>query len=346
MSKRVWTVHRNVVFAVLALVSLCLTGCKQQSAHATAGPSQPESLELRYQGYTSTVSYPELAEDLGYLAPLKLNWIGNTISGPQDIQTVVTGDVDFGGAFNGAVIKLIAAKAPIRAVIGYYGVDDETWGGFFVTADSPIRAPRDLIGKKVSVNTLGAHYEFMLREYLTRGGLTPAEIKQVTLVVVPPINGEQALRQKQVEVTTLTGIFRDKALERGELRLLFSDHDLYGSFTAGSIVFSNKMLRERPNTVRKFVEGTGRAIEWARAQPREAVQQRMFKIIQKRGRNEDTSLVGHWKSTGIAKPGGLIAESEFKMWLDWLEKDGTLKPGQLAPHDLFTNEFSAYNKAP
>ena len=39
--------------------------------------------------------------------------------------------------------------------------------------DSPIKTARDLIGKKIAVNTLGAHLEFMLREYLARNGLTP-----------------------------------------------------------------------------------------------------------------------------------------------------------------------------
>src|SRR5471032_3285989 len=66
-------------------------------AAAEAGAAQQQ--ELRYQGWTSKVLYPELAEDLGYLAPLKLKRVGNTNSGPQDIQAAVTGDVDFGGAF-------------------------------------------------------------------------------------------------------------------------------------------------------------------------------------------------------------------------------------------------------
>src|SRR5262249_54789355 len=150
--------------------------------------------------------------------------------------------------------------------VGSYGVDDGTWSGFFVKEDSPIRTARDLIGKKIAVNTLGAHHEFMLREYLARTGLTPAETKQVTLVVVPPINGEQALRYGQVEVATLGSVFRERALERGGLRLLFSDVQLYGPFTAGSYVFTHKFLRDHPNTVRKFVDAVGRSIEWARAE--------------------------------------------------------------------------------
>jgi len=317
------------------------SGSQAASDAHTADSSALELKELRYQGQNSEVMFSELAEDLGYLEPLKLKWVGNTISGPQDIQTVVTGDIDFGGAFNGAIIKLIAAKAPVRAVVGYYGVDAETWTGFFVKEDSPIRGPRDLIGQKVAMNTLGAHSEFVLREYLTRGGLSPEEIKQVALIPLPPITIEQGIRQGQVEIGTLRGIFRDKALEQPGLRLLFSDYDLFGTFTAGSYVFHTKTLREAPNTVHKFVTGVGRAIEWARSQPREQVQQRLREIILKRNRHEAPNIVEHWKSVGIAKPGGRIADNEFQIWLDWLVKDGGIRPGQLKLSDLFTNEYNS-----
>src|SRR5690242_5290507 len=146
---------------------------------ASAKPGEPETLELRYQGSVGAVTFPELAEELGYLSPLKLAWIGNTISGPQDIQAAATGQTDFGGAFNGAIVKLAAAKAPIKAVIGYYGSDKDSYVGYFVADGSPIKGPRDLIGKKIGVNTLGAHLEAVVKEYLKRGGLTPEEIKQV-----------------------------------------------------------------------------------------------------------------------------------------------------------------------
>lgn len=67
---------------------------------------------------SGTVQPAELAESLGYLAPLRLSFEGSTISGPQSVQAVVTGDTEFGGAFNGAVINLVAGKAPIRALVG------------------------------------------------------------------------------------------------------------------------------------------------------------------------------------------------------------------------------------
>jgi ABC-type nitrate/sulfonate/bicarbonate transport system substrate-binding protein len=301
-----------------------------------------EKTEIRYQGWASQVTFPELADDLGYLAPLKLKWVGNTISGPQDIQTVVTGDVDIGGAFYGAIIKLIAAKAPIMAVIGYYGSDADTYYGYYVKEDSPVRTARDLIDKKVAVNTLGAHLEFVLREYLSRNGLSAAEAKQVTLVAVPPVTGEQSLRQGQVEVTALSGVLRDKALERGGLRKLFADTDLFGNFTGGAYVLREKFIKDNPNTSRKLVEGISRAIAWAQTTPPEEVRARFEKIVAERKRNEDASSIKYWKSTGVASKGGLITDPQLQIWIDWLVKDGLLKPDQLKAADTYTNEFNYF----
>ena len=338
----VYRYHRWVVSLLLALGFV--SGCQQKEpgGGGSGADSDLSRAVLRYQGFAGQVTFPELAEDLGYLAPMRLEYVGNTISGPQDIQTVVTGDTDFGGAFNGAVLKLVAAKAPIKAVIGYYGVDDLTWSGYFVLDQSPIRSARDFIDKKVAVNTVGAHHEFVLREYLARAGLTAAEIARVTLVVVPPVSAELALRQGQVDVAVLGGVLREKALERGKLRSVFSDHDLFGTFTAGSIVLRKDFLRDRPNAARHFVEATARAIEWARNTPRDEVIARMRAIVGRRGRNEDASALQYWRSTGIAGTGGLIAERELQVWLDWLVKASELSPGQLSISELYTNELNPY----
>ena len=48
-------------------------------------------------------------------------------------------------------MKLVAAHAPVKAVISYVGTDKQTNGGLFVLQGSPIHGARDLLGKKVGV---------------------------------------------------------------------------------------------------------------------------------------------------------------------------------------------------
>lgn len=313
------------------------------TAGAASGKGQTKT--LRYQGWAGQVTLPELAEDLGYLEDVKLKWVGNTISGPQDIQSAATGQVDFGGAFNGAVVKLAANHAPVKAVISYYGSDKYAYNGFYVLKDSPIRSARDLLGKKVGMNTLGAHAEAMLDIYLQRGGLSQAEIGKVEPLVVPPVNTEQSLRQKQIDVAVLGGILRDKALAAGGIRPLFTDYELLGAFSAGTYVMTDRFLKQNPDTARIFVTGVGRAIEWSRSTPHEEVIARMTDIVKKRGRNEDTAPLKYWRSYGVAEKAGLITGKELRLWVDWLTDRGDIKKGQVTLSDLYTNEFNGNQKS-
>ncbi|USA47874.1 ABC transporter substrate-binding protein [Acinetobacter sp. C26M] len=322
---------------VLSLIVLSLIACGKQS-----DTPANQVHELRYQSLTSVVSLPELAEDLGYLGDLKLKYVGSVQGGPQDLQALTTGDVDVATAFDGAIIKLAAAGIKIKAVVASYGSDDKSWVGYYVPNNSQIHSARDLIGKKVAVNTLGAHYEFVLKDYLARQGLSNDEINQVEFVVLPPTNTEQALRAGQVDAAALVSIFQDKALERGGLRKLVSDTDLYGSFTAGSYVFTEKFIQQHPEVVKQFVTGVAKAVEWTKQTPREQVLARFKSIIEKRKRNESDVLMQYWRSYGVVSQGGLLNAAQYQRWIDLFVKRGEFKPNQVKADALFTNQFNPY----
>ncbi|MDJ0395078.1 ABC transporter substrate-binding protein [Rhodococcus sp. G-MC3] len=332
-------IHTRVVALITTLVACTavLTACAGSS---DAEKTADGATVFRYQGSASQVTFPELADDLGYFDKVALDWVGDTTSGPQDIQSAATGDTDFGGAFNGAIVKLAAAKSPIQSVVSYYGADKETFNGFYVLEDSPIRTARDLIGKKVAMNTLGAHAEFIIREWLAQQGLSKDEIAQVELTVVPPVNTEQALRQGQIDVGTLGSVFRQTATERGGLRELFTDESLYGTFSYGTYVLRKDFIEKNKDAVADFVQGVARAIRWTQTVPREEVIAKYKSIIAARGRNENPDLVDYWKSSSVA-PGGVIADREFEIWIDWLKRNENLADG-ITPGDIYTNEFNPY----
>ncbi|WP_068270547.1 ABC transporter substrate-binding protein, partial [Aldersonia kunmingensis] len=327
----------GVVAALLAVTSLA-TACGSSDEETTADGKTV----LRYQGWSGQVIYPELAASLGYFDKVELKWVGDTTSGPQDIQSAATGQTEFGGAFNGAVTKLVAAGSPITSVLGYYGADTKTFTGYYVLDGSPIKSARDLIGKKVGMNTLGAHHEFLTREWLAQQGLTPDEIKQVELIVVPPVNTEQALRQGQIDVGALNAVFRETAVERGGIHPLFTDESLFGSFTYGTYVLRNDFVAKNKDAAADFTQGTARAIRWAQTTPADQVIAKFKEIINSRGRNENTKLTEYWRSTGVAGVGGTIAEKEIQLWIDWLTRNGELEKDKLKPSDFYTNEFNPY----
>jgi ABC-type nitrate/sulfonate/bicarbonate transport system substrate-binding protein len=326
-------------FLALLGLSAVAVGCGTAVGGGSSGKGGTRT--LRYQGWTGQVTPAELAQDLGYLEDVKLEWVGNTISGPQDIQSAATGQTDFGGAFNGAVVKLAANGTPVKAVISYYGSDKDAFSGYYVLADSPIHSARDLIGKKVGMNTLGAHSEAMLDIYLQRGGLSAADADRIEPLVVPPVNTEQSLRQKQIDVAVLSGVLRDKALANGGLRPLFTDHQLLGSFSAGTYILTERFIEQNPDTVRTFVTGVGRALDWSRSTPRDEVVARMTEIVKKRGRNEDADTLRYWRSFGVARPGGRIARDELRLWIDWLAERGDIDPDRVRLDALYSNDYNA-----
>lgn len=328
---------RGLSAALAALAALALSACG--TSHAGTGDAS--TTVLRYQGSVGQVGYPELAADLGYFEHVTLDWVGDVTGGPASIQAVATGETEFGSAFNGAIIKLRDSGARITSVLSSYGSDDETFSGFFVLEDSPIHTARDLIGKKVAINTLGAQHEAVTRSWLKHEGLTPDEIAQVELTVVPPVNSEQVLREGQVDVANLSFVLKEKALERGGLRQLFSETDLFGTFSYGTYVLRDDFIADNPEATKDFVQGTARAIRWAQTTPVETVRERFTTIIENRGRNETTDLIPHYRSTGIAGAGGVTTDEEISTWIDWLVADGQITPG-ITPADVYTNEFNPY----
>lgn len=334
------------LFLTVALASSILVGCSSdEKTAATKDEKAQEDTVLQYQGSTGVVTFPELAESLGYLGDVKLDNVGAGSGGPEAIQLTGTGETDFGHAFNGATIKAVTKGAKLKSVIGSYGSDENTYIGVYTLEGSSIKSPKDLIGKKIGVNTLGAHAEFVIKDYLRQGGLTEKEIAEVQLVTIPMSNAEQTLRNKQLDAVQLSGVAKDLALDRGGVTELFKDIDVFGEkFTAGAYFFREDFIKENPNTVKAFVEGVAKAIEWQRTTPREEVIAKLEEIVKARKGNEPTENLKFWKSTGIAEEGGVITDKEFQVWIDWLVKNGELKEGQIKASDLYTNEFNPYKK--
>lgn len=176
---------------------------------------------------------------------------------------------------------------------------------------------------------------------LHRKGLSDDDVNKVSLTVVRPINTDQALRNNQIEVGNLGGVFKDVALEQGGLHEIFRDTDLIGNLSFSTTLFRDDFITQHRDAVADFTQGTARAIRWVQLHPRDEVIAKFEEIINGRGRNENTKYIQHWKGAGVPTPGGVISPNEFTLWVDEAVRLGQLKPG-LDVNTLFSNEYNSY----
>ncbi|MGP9527489.1 ABC transporter substrate-binding protein [Glutamicibacter sp. AOP5-A2-18] len=254
------------------------------------------------------------------------------------MQNTATGETDIGGAFAGAVVKLQEAGSPVTAVASYYGSNDDYFVGFYAAKDSGIKEARDLIGKTVAVNTLGAHSEAVIHTYLKAQGLSPDEIDQVQLVVLPPTDTEQAVRTHQVDVGALSGAAQVHAVKQGDLREVFRDTEVFDNFNGGEYVLRDDFIAEYPEGAHALATGTAKAANWASSHSREEVLRKLTDIIESRDRGEDVEALQYFNGYGVGK-NAPISDEDFSRWSEWLKSTGIVD-GEITPSEYYTNEFN------
>ena len=232
---------------------------------------------------------------------------------PQDIQAAVTGDVDFGGAFNWLDRQAgRGACAREGGASPYMGADKQTNGGLFVLQDSPIRSARDLVGRKVGVNTPGAYEQYLVTAYL--GEVRAVQRRHPEGDVRRGAAG-QPCATAQAEAAGrlfLRGHHQGQAARRRRRDAALRPTDqLFGLFGYASYIFTDRFIAQNPNTVRKFVDGTARAIEWAKKTPREEVVARLKKIVETRTATKTRPSSTTGNRPGVGGKGGVISRQRF-----------------------------------
>ncbi|MCW2781459.1 MAG: transporter substrate-binding protein [Marmoricola sp.] len=327
---------------VVSLLSAGLAACASANGASTTADGKTV---IRYQTYTGMINLPELADELGYLKDFQLKPEGVVQGGPENLRALVSGQVDYAGAFNGAIAQLASTGAPITSVISYYGSSGDVTASLLVLKSGGINSARDLIGKKVAVNTLGANAEAVLDTYLQKGGLSQAEIAKVTLVPLPGINEEAALREHKVDAAYLSGAGKESALSRGGLKSIVTDTDLVGPYNGGSLVLRNDFIAKNPTASKNFVAALAKALHYTQTHPVDQTRKLMQEWLVAHKRQADADALNLYKGTGVATPDGVIRDQDFDIWISWLKSRDDVKADSIKASDLYTNKFNPYAKA-
>jgi ABC-type nitrate/sulfonate/bicarbonate transport system substrate-binding protein len=284
----------------------------------------------------TSVSVLHIAEKKGFFreARIKPEFVGTVEAGKQ-VPYVLAGKLDVGGAH---VNRTIAAKsngARITAVVAQSETRREfPHMTFAVLKDSPIRTARDLAGKKYGTSAYGGCMEYTPYDYMRlKGGVADPKGK-IQVVIIPAGQEVQALKQKLVDVISLSAYPKYVYKTEPGLRHLFIDYDVWGEVGGATpLYFSNEFIRKKPDVVRRFVGAIAKTNNWINAHLEEArdITSKDFNIPK-----EKINAMHYAKD-------GIIKENSVQLWIDALNYYKEIKPG-IKTADIYTNDFNPYYK--
>lgn len=297
-----------------------------------ATPAAAEDVTLRYLSSQGGIAAFELADKLGYFEGTGIHFRDEGIAqgGPATLIALAGGSVEIGSAATPAVLNSIASGNDFVIAYPTNGVTAKTHSTFYVLPDSPIKEIKDIAGKTIAVNTLGAHLDYIVKEALHAVGL-PSDA--ANLVAVPGPQLEQVIRSNQVDVTAFgywQNTFEGAALKAGALRPVFTDYQLTGEIAGGFAVLRRDWVEAHPDQAKEFVRQSARALDWADAHPEEA-RKILADFLAARG--EKPELAQFFTGFGVRK-GGLPTEHDLQFWIDALTREGKIKDGTLNVADL------------
>ena len=175
-------------------------------------------------------------------------------------KALLTGDLDFSGA---VFMSGAAAGMPVK-VIGFMTVKPSFW----LVAKPQIRSMADLKNKTIGISAVGSASDLLARYILKRHGLVPD--KEVALIPTGATsNNLVALKAGTIDAGVLSPPFHAMAKLMGFHFLLYVGD--YVDQSLSGIVTTEKMLKEKPDVVKRVLRGTVKSLRDIRNHQAETV---------------------------------------------------------------------------
>lgn len=330
---------RELGFAASFITAIAVWPGMAAGPARAAEPDPGEVTVIRFLSSRGNVATYEIADALGWLREkhIRIESEGFSQGGPESLVALASGSVDIAGAATPAIINAVSGGAKILGVMPDGGINKDVTSKFFVLAASDIRTPGDLKGKSIAVNTLGAHLDYTMREYLRNHSLSTDD---VSLIAIPGPQLDLVLRHKQADVVAVgawQSVFAGEIEAEGGVRVLLTDHAVLGDIVLGTDAMKKSFIAQHSQAVTDFVTASAKAADWAADHPDEA--KKLFAdILQKRGDNPD--LAKYWPGYGLRRH-ALYVDHDAQFWIDVLVREGRLTAGQFSPSDIDTNKYNA-----
>ncbi len=275
-----------------------------------------------------------IAQELGFFKEqgIRIQEVG-AVPGGNQLQSVITGDIDFTvGNHADREIEALIKGIPAKVILAQSETtEDMPHMRWMVPKDSPIKSAKDLIGKKIAMSYItGGCPVTNLREYLKQGGV---ELKEVNMIQMEDNMQAAALKQGLVDVATIHAPLSGLLRKQEGANVLFSDYDTFQTRAGNNMATSEKVIKNNPEKVRRFVAAIVKAQQWINNNHDEAdrIYAEKLKLKPEVAQYFDRT---HYSDTGLE------TDERIQLWIDELVKAGEIKEGQVKPSDVYTNEFN------
>lgn len=173
-------------------------------------------------------------------------------------QALTTGDVHF-GLGGGPALGYRPKGIPVA---GIAPIDTTPHLNIVVRPDSPITKPEDLKGKRVGVTTVGSLTDWLCREFSRKMGWGPKGM--VIAAMGDPRARYAALKTGDIDALTMPTEAAYEFELKKEGRIVVSFPDYVQKFHSLMIFTSDRLIKENPDLVRRFIRGYFKTIAYMR----------------------------------------------------------------------------------
>jgi NitT/TauT family transport system substrate-binding protein len=263
--------RRSPLVAFLIATSLAVTACggSDDDAPTPSAPGQPDKVNV---GVIAIVDVAPiyLGKEKGFFSNRDIDLTLTTAQGGAAIvPAVLSGQYQFG--FSNTISLLLgkSQNAPLKVVSNgnnSTGVEDQDFAGLFVKADSPIRSPKDLVGKTVAANTLKNIVETSVKSSVKKDGGDAAGVKFLELPFPEQV---PALQAGRVDAIFVVEPFQQAAVAAGARKIASSYVDAAPDLTVAMYFTSQQLISTNQDLVTRFTEAMKESLAYADGHPEE-----------------------------------------------------------------------------
>lgn len=179
------------------------------------------------------------------------------------VAALTTGDIDFSGAQSQVMAG--AARGLAVKVVGFLTVKPSFW----LMAKPEIKTMADLKGKVVGITAIGSSTDTLARFLIAKNGLTP-DRDVAFLGTGTTSNILTSMKAGTVDAGVLSPPFNAWAKQMGYRTLAYFGD--YVEQSLSGVGTSDRLIRERPDLVRRMLAATLKSLRYIQQRPAETLQ--------------------------------------------------------------------------